>query len=146
MKVLLYPRVRAVLWFRLSHAMWQWPALRPVALLIQGHVIKIAGAEIHPAAQIGPGLNLVHSVGVVVGHEVVAGAGLALYQGVTLGHGGRTGQPRLGDKVQVYAGSSVLGGVTLGDNVVVAAGSVVIDDIPDGHVALGTPARAAPRR
>jgi len=143
-KVLLYPRVRAVLWFRLSHALWQVSFLRPVALLIQGHVVKAAGAEIHPAARIGPGLNLVHSVGVVVGHEVVAGAGLALYQGVTLGHGGRPGQPRLGDRVRVFAGSSILGGVMVGDDAVVAAGSVVLHDVPGGHVARGMPARSEP--
>src|SRR4051812_46838093 len=83
-KLVLYPRVRAVLWFRLSHELWRWSPLRGVALLIQGHVISAAGCEIHPAAHIGPGLNLAHSAGVVVGHEVVAGRDLLLMQGVTL--------------------------------------------------------------
>jgi serine O-acetyltransferase len=136
-KVLLYPRVRAVLWFRLSHSLWRRRPLRPLALLIQAHVIKIAGAEIHPAAHIGPGLNLDHSVGVVIGHQVVAGRNLSLYQGVTLGHGPRPGQPRLGDGVRVFAGASVLGGVEVGDGARIGAGAVVIEDVAAGEVTLG---------
>lgn len=140
-KVALYPRVRAVLWFRLSHALWQRRWLRPLALLVQGHTIRSAGAEIHPAATIGPGLNLDHSVGIVVGHDVVAGANLTLFQGVTLGHGARGGQPRLGDRVRIFAGATVLGGVIIGDDAVIAAGAVVVSDVPAGHTAAGVPAK-----
>jgi serine O-acetyltransferase len=81
---------------------------------------------------------------VVIGHEVTAGSGLTLFQGVTLGHGSRPGQPRLGDNVRLFAGAKVLGGVTLGDKAVIAAGAVVLHDVPAGHVAAGVPARIHP--
>jgi serine O-acetyltransferase len=139
-KLALHPRVRAVMWFRVSHALWERQWLQPLALLIQGHAIRSAGAEIHPAARIGPGLNLSHSVGVVIGHEVVAGADLTLFQGVTLGHGSRPGQPCLGDRVRVFAGAKVLGGVVVGHDAVIAAGAVVVDDVPARHLAAGVPA------
>lgn len=145
LKVALHPRVRAVLWFRLAHALWRTPVLRPVALLIQGHVISSTGAELHPGATLGPGFNLAHSVGVVVGRDVVAGSELVLYQNTTLGHGRRPGQPVLGDRVRVMAGAAVLGGVTVGDDAVIAAGAVVVSDVPAGHVAMGVPAHATPR-
>lgn len=144
-KILLYPRVRAVLWFRLAQTLWANRVLRVFALLIQGHVIRSAGAELHPGATVGPGFNLAHSVGVVVGHEVVAGSGLVLFQNTTLGHGSRPGQPVLGDRVRVMTGASVLGGVAVGDDSVVAAGAVVVSDVPARHVAMGIPARIRPR-
>lgn len=80
-----------------------------------------------------------------MGHEVVAGSGLVLYQNTTLGHGSRPGQPVLGDRVRIMAGASVLGGVTVGDDSIIAAGAVVVTDVPAGHVAIGIPARVKPR-
>lgn len=136
-KVLLYPRVRVVVWFRLSQ--WAWRnRLRPLAYLFQARAIRDAGAEIHPAAVIGPGLALVHSVGIVVGHEVVAGRDLVLHQGATLGHGGRgEGQPRLGNGVRIGAGAIVLGPVQVGDGATIGAAAVVLGDVPAGMTVTG---------
>ncbi|HET7293756.1 MAG TPA: acyltransferase [Vicinamibacteria bacterium] len=47
----------------------------------------------------------------------------------------------LGDNVWLGAGAKVLDGVTIGSNVVVGAGAVVTEDLPDGVVAAGTPAK-----
>jgi len=143
---LLYPRIRAVVVYRLSAAAWERRWLRPLALWLQTRAIRSSGAEIHPAARIGPGLQLAHSVGIVIGHEVVAGRDLMLMQGVTLGHRGGPGQPVLGDRVRLMAGCSVLGPVRIGDDAVVGAGAVVLDDVPAGHVAVGVPASSQPRR
>ena len=143
--LVLYPRMRAVVWFRISNALWRM-RVRPMALWVQAHVVKTSGAEIHPAAEIGPGLMLAHSVGIVVGHEVKAGRDLVLMQGVTLGHGAQPGQPLLGDRVRLMAGSTVLGPVRIGDDAVVGAGAVVLTDVPAGHVAVGVPAESRVRR
>jgi serine O-acetyltransferase len=131
-RVALYPRLRALLYFRMGSWCWHHH-LRPVALWFQACSIKAAGAEIHPAADIGPGLAIIHSVGIVVGHEVVAGQNLVLYQGVTLGHTGRgPGQPRIGDNVRIGAGAKVLGAVTIGDNAWIGANAVVLADVGAG--------------
>lgn len=48
--------------------------------------------------------------------------------------------PILEDGVSIGANASVLPGVTIGENSFVAAGAVVVDDIPSGTLAIGTPA------
>jgi acetyltransferase-like isoleucine patch superfamily enzyme len=52
----------------------------------------------------------------------------------------------LGDNVWLGAGAKVLDGVTIGGDVVVGAGAVVTEDLPDGVVAAGLPARILRRR
>lgn len=52
----------------------------------------------------------------------------------------KIGRVTIGNNVFIGAGSIVLPGVTIGNNVVIGAGSIVTHDIPDGTVAMGTPA------
>jgi len=52
----------------------------------------------------------------------------------------------LGDDVWLGTGAKVLDGVRIGSGVVVGAGAVVADDLPDGVVAVGVPARVVRRR
>jgi acetyltransferase-like isoleucine patch superfamily enzyme len=52
----------------------------------------------------------------------------------------------LGDNVWLGTGTKVLDGVRIGRDVVVGAGAVVTDDVPDGAVAVGIPARVVRRR
>jgi acetyltransferase-like isoleucine patch superfamily enzyme len=52
----------------------------------------------------------------------------------------------LGDNVWLGTGTKVLDGVRIGRDVVVGAGAVVTDDLPDGAVAVGIPARVVRRR
>ena len=133
----LYPRIGAVVRFRAGSWCWHH-GLRPVALWLQACSIRACGSEIHPAARIGPGFSVSHTVGIVVGHEVVAGANLVLFQGVTLGHTGTTeGQPTIGDDVRIGAGAKVLGPVTIGDRAWIGANAVIVRDVPAGAVATG---------
>lgn len=137
-KILLQPRFRAVVLFRASQAAWRRRATRPLAYWCQARAIGMAGAEIHPSAEIGPGLSLIHSVGIVVGHEVVAGSDLVLYHGVTLGHRDSSGgQPQLGNRVRIGAGAKVLGPVRVGDDATIGANAVVLGDVPSGATIAG---------
>lgn len=47
----------------------------------------------------------------------------------------------IGEDVWIGANSTILPGVTIGDYCVVAAGSVVINDVPDGALVAGNPAK-----
>lgn len=53
---------------------------------------------------------------------------------------------RLGENVWLGTGVKVLDGVTIGRDVVVGANAVVTEDLPDGVVAAGVPARVVRRR
>lgn len=142
-RAVVFRRVRAVAAYRVGHALvCRSRRLLPVAYWLAGRALASSGADINPLAQIGPGLNLVHPAGVVIGADVWIGAGAWVYQGVTLGCGTRPGQPVIGDDVYLGAGAKVLGGVTIGDHVRVGANAVVVCDIPPGCTAVGVPAVA----
>ena len=131
--VLFHGRFRGLLYWRLSQRL---PS--PVAAWLSLRALRACGAELHPRAVIGPGLNLAHTTGIVVGHEVQAGRDLVLYQGVTLGHGREgAGQPRLGDGVRIFAGAMVLGPIVVGDGAVIGAGAIVLADVPPGAHVVG---------
>lgn len=141
LKTLLYPRIRCVLLFRLSQSAWK-RRLTPIAYWLMGLELKIAGAEIHPAAQIGPGFCMVHSNGVVIGDRARIGAHFICFQGVTVGDSGKgDGQPVLGNWVKASAGAKILGGIEIGAGSVIGANSVVLKDVPAGGIAVGAPAR-----
>ena len=52
----------------------------------------------------------------------------------------------IGKEAWLGVGVIVLGGVKIGDGAVIAAGSVVTQNIPDGAIAMGTPARVVKKR
>jgi acetyltransferase-like isoleucine patch superfamily enzyme len=52
----------------------------------------------------------------------------------------------IGSEAWLGVGVTVLGGVRIGDGAVIGAGSVVTQDVPDGGIALGTPARVVKMR
>ena len=142
-KIALYPRIQAVLAFRLAH--WCYShRLSLIAYYLQAWTLSHAGAEIHPAAQIGPGLCLVHSSGIVIGDRARIGAHFICFHGVTIGEaGGSAGadMPVIGDWVTASAGAKILGGITIGDRAVIGANAVLLQDVPTGGVAVGIPAR-----
>lgn len=143
LKILLFPRIQGVLLFRLSHACHR-SRLGLVAYWLQGMGLRRCGAEIHPAARIGPGFCLVHSAGVVIGDRTQIGAHFICFQNVTVGDSGRgDGQPVLGDWVTASAGAKILGGISVGSGATVGANSVLLRDVPEGAVAVGAPARVA---
>ena len=146
LKVATYPRLWAILLHRLAHPLHR-RRLYPLSYALHAAQQVLTGAEVHPAAEIGPGWCLLHSRGVVIGDRVRVGRGFRCFHGVTLGDDGRRpGQPALGDGVTVGAGAKVLGPVTLGDGATVGANAVVLCDVPPGGVAVGVPARVLPPR
>ena len=148
---LTYAGVHAVWGHRLNHRLWT-RGHRLMARIGSASVRLLTGVEIHPAAQIGPGLFIDHAAGVVIGETAVVGRDVTLYHGVTLGgttlsHGKR--HPTIGDRVMIGAGAKLLGPITVGDDSRVGANAVVVRSVPSDAVVVGVPgqviARSRPR-
>ncbi len=75
--------------------------------------------------------------------HVTARAGVEIGRGATVGHNCTIHAARLGDEALVGNGSTVLDGATIGARAMVAGGALVTPetDVPDGMLAMGTPAK-----
>lgn len=130
--VVLYRLAR---WFR-RHGI---PILGPLVARLN---LFLTGADLHPGAEIGPGLLIAHGHGLVIGGGAKVGEDALILHGVTIGSPspGRVSQmPVIGDRVFLGAGAKVVGAVTLGDDVVVGPNAVIGVDVPAGHRVLVAP-------
>jgi serine O-acetyltransferase len=117
--------------------------VRVLPAVLRSLSVALYSADISPSAEIGPGLRLPHTVGVVIG-EVRAGRNLCVYQNVTLGgrgfaHVAKDGRwsPVIGDDVTVGAGAIVLGPVTVGDGATIGANVTVVRDVSPNETVVG---------
>ena len=145
--------VQAVLIYRISH--WLWQRRVPLLPLLLTRISQVLFAiDISYQAAIGPGLVIVHGVGLVIGSAVVIEGDCYLFHGVTLGDRGsewvgstRTdGHPVLEKEVMVGAGAKILGPIRIGHHSVIGANAVVLADVPAWCVAAGVPARIVSTR
>lgn len=140
---LCYPGFHALQLHRVAHFLWNI-RLRLAARLL-GHVNRfLTGIEIHPAAQIGPGLFIDHGMGVVIGETTEIGKDVTIYQGAVLGgRGTEKGKrhPTIGDAVVIAAGAKILGSFKVGDHARIGAGAVVLKNVPPHCTVVGVPGR-----
>ncbi len=117
-----------------------WLAIQRKVLTFFTHI------NLHPSAEIGPGLLLPHVGLIQIGPKSRIGADCAIHHLVTIGAGAKPGVPTLGDHVQVACHVCILGPVTVGDRAKIGAGAVVISDIPADATAVGVPAKALQKK
>lgn len=146
---LVYSGLHAIWAYRVFHAMWQIPVLRPLARVGSQITRSITGIEIHPGATIGRRFFIDHGIGVVIGETTEIGDDVMLYHGVTLG--GRSldkgkRHPTIGNRVQVGCGAKVLGPVVIGDDCAIGANAVVVHDAPPDSILIGIPAEVLHRQ
>ncbi len=101
--------------------------------------------NISPSVRIGPGLCLIHPSNILIPGGVQIGENCLVFHGVTVGTGPTRGLPKIGNDVDLYVGSCVLGGITIGDGCLVGANCVVTRSVPPGHAVLAPPARVLSR-
>ncbi|WP_063886398.1 serine O-acetyltransferase [Streptomyces sp. NRRL S-31] len=131
------------------HAPWHGLVLYRVAhhLHLRGHRVGpglltwfgrlLSGMEIHASARLGRRVFIDHGFGVVIGQTCTVGDDVTIYHHVTLGSrgwwqdGGARAQrhPKIGNRVTIGVGASVLGPVTIGDDVRIRAHALVLNDI-----------------
>ncbi|MFA4948867.1 MAG: serine acetyltransferase [Candidatus Krumholzibacteriia bacterium] len=114
--------------------------LGPLAAIVCKLNASMTGAIIGYEAEFGPGLIILHSLGLVINKAVRGGVNVVLEGAVTLG-AEKGISPVLGDHVFVGTGAKVLGGVRVGNRVRIGANAVVVRDVPDDATAVGVPAR-----
>lgn len=139
--LLTWPGVQALLAHRLAHLLHcaHIPVLPRVIATVSR---SLTGIEIHPAAEIGPGLFIDHGMGVVIGQTAEVGADVTIYQGVTLGGTGfATGKrhPTVEDNVTIGSGAKLLGPIQVGHGAKIGANTVVIHDVPPNSTVVGIP-------
>ena len=140
---LTYSGVKALSHHRLANRLYKM-RLKLLARIVSQYSRHRTGIEIHPAAEIAPGVFIDHGMGVVIGETAQVGEGSVIYQGVTLGgtgkHSGKR-HPTVGQRCVISAGAKVLGNITIGDCAKVGAGAVVLRDVPAHATVVGVPAR-----
>ena len=135
------PGPLAIVLYRLSHRMWA-SGLRTPAEIVWRLNLFLTGADIHPGAQIGGGLRLTHTSGIVIGSGAKIGSNVTLLQEVTLGGSSRgffdetftDGFPEVADDVKIGAGAKLLGPIRIGRGCFIGANAVVAKDVPDGEI------------
>lgn len=137
-----YRGIWAVVWYRISHAVYK-ANFKRLARMISGFSQWMTNVEIHPAAQIGSRVFIDHGMGVVIGETTIIEDDVLIYQGVTLGgvsleHGKR--HPTIRQGAVIGAGAKVLGNIEIGAYAKIGANSVVVKPVPECSTAIGIPA------
>jgi serine O-acetyltransferase len=151
--VLTRPGPLALASYRLSHALWT-SGFSLAAQIVWRATYFATGADIHPGAEIGGGLRISHTSGIVIGKGVRIGSGVTILPGVVLGGAEvnrdgvrRYGFPEIGEGTELSTGAKVLGPIRVGGNCVIGANMVVARDLAAGTtVGVGSEVRALRRQ
>ena len=114
-------------------------AIHPSSLLgsrvrIGAGCVLVAGVVVNVDAEIGD--NVIVNTSASVDHDCRIGAHVHLSPGVRL-----AGRVTVGAFTHIGIGAVVLPNLSIGKHCIVGAGSVVREDVPDGMVVVGNPAR-----
>ena len=123
---------------------WLWTPAQLALRVVRKLFVIVTLIDIHPDAEIGPGLIIPHGGPIRVYAATKIGADCALHHMSTIGAGPRPGGATIGDHVFIGCHSSIIGAVTIGDGAMIAANSLVISNVPAGFTAIGVPAKMLP--
>lgn len=123
---------------------WLWAPARLTLGLLKKLLSVVTLIDLHPDAEIGPGLIICHGGPVRIHAATRMGADCAIHGACTIGAGPQPGGAVIGDHVFIGCQASIIGAVTIGDDATVAANSLVISDIPAGCTAIGVPVKILP--
>ena len=137
--LLLYPGVKAIIYYRIANFLYRHK-LKFLSKIIMYTVRCRFAIDIHPGCSIGNRLFIDHGVGVVIGETTIIGDDCTIYQGVSLGGTGKEKgkrHPTIKNNVIIGAGAKVLGNITIGSNCKIGANTVVLTDVKDNMTIVG---------
>jgi serine O-acetyltransferase len=114
--------------------------LSPLAYMCYQINKFLNGCVIGIGANFGPGLVLMHPIGVVINSKVQGGNNITIESGVVIGDD-KGQSPSLGNDIFIGAGAKVIGAVNIGNQVKIGANAVVTKSAPDTATMLGIPAK-----
>ncbi|HEQ8748460.1 TPA: serine O-acetyltransferase [Streptococcus pyogenes] len=141
--ILTYPGIKALAAHRLSHFLWRHH-FKLLARMHSQFWRFLTQIEIHPGAQIAPGVFIDHGAGLVIGETAIVEKGVMLYHGVTLGGTGKDcgkRHPTVRQGALISAHAQVIGPIDIGANAKVGAAAVVLSDVPEDVTVVGVPAK-----
>ena len=94
----------------------------------------VGGISIPLRTEIGGGLQMAHTNGIVINVKARIGCNCDIFQQVTIGES-NGGFPEIGNRVSIGPGAKILGAVKIGDGARIGANALVIRDVPPGAVA-----------
>ncbi len=124
------------------------PALRaPLGVLYRWLYRKARnhyGIDLPSSVRLGRRVVIEHCGEIVIHGSASIGDECIVRQGVTIGVRSPARPfdvPELGSRVDVGAGAKILGKVRIGDGAQIGANALVLQDLPEGAIAVGIPAR-----
>lgn len=100
------------------------------------------GVVIYPNSIVSNGVEIGNNVMIqfnsVVGHDIKISDHTVISSGVVIGGG-----VSIGSETFVGMGACIKEGLTIGSNSIIGMGSVVYNDVPNGVIVLGNPARVS---
>jgi len=144
MRALIFsPGFACVFLFRLNHSLSKKPFSSKLSRLFNALRFYLFGVDIFFTAKIGPGLQINHPLGIVIGKKAVIGKNCSILSGVTIGSRGRGKNsgvtPVIGDNVQIGSGANLFGDIIIGNNVFIGAMALCNKSVPDNYIAYGNP-------
>lgn len=144
--ILSYPGLDAITVHRMAHELYEMK-IPLIPRMMNEHIHRKTGIDIHPGATIGNSFFIDHATGVVIGETTLIGKNVKLYQGVTLGalsvkkeNANIKRHPTIEDNVTIYAGATILGGnTTIGANTVIGGNVWITSSIPADSLVYNKP-------
>ena len=148
-RILFNPSFSVTFWLRIGNYLLGKRNLFCKLLLCLVKIIhkinsRITGIQIPIGTHVADGLKFFHFNCIIVAQCTIIGKNCSIHQGVTIGRvfaGKKAGTPVIGDNVVIFPGAKIIGNVHIGNNVVIGANAVVVNDVPDGVVVGGIPAK-----
>ncbi len=152
LRLFFVPSMHVMTVYRVQHACTTlWPPFSWILSLccIPFHIlVKIMYAiSIHPKADLGPGVIILHTYGIVIHPGTKSGKNLTIASGVVIGASrlGETQLPVICDNCFLGTGAKILGSVKVNEFTVVGANSVVLRDTQSYAIVAGNPAKTIKR-